>query len=52
MWTTFRRLIKRAFCSRHKGALVKYRVALDTPMGAWYDAERHTLNMMLIDQKM
>jgi hypothetical protein len=41
MWITFRRLIKRAFCLRHKGALIKYQVALEKHLGAWYDADRH-----------
>jgi hypothetical protein len=41
MWTVFRRLIKRAFCSRAKYFPVRLDVPLDSPLGAWLPSSRH-----------
>jgi fructose-specific phosphotransferase system component IIB len=41
MWTTFRQLMKRAFCTKSKHYSTKIAVPLDTPLGPWLKNERH-----------
>lgn len=41
MWDTFRRLFKRAFCTKNKTRRLDQRLPLDRPLGAWYNVERH-----------
>jgi hypothetical protein len=41
MWKIFRRLIKRAFCSRAKYYPAQLDVPLDTPLGPWLPSQRH-----------
>ncbi len=39
--SVFRRLVKRAFCFRHKQTLLRANVQLDSALGAWYQSPRH-----------
>jgi ribonuclease HI len=41
MWTTFRQLMKQAFCTKSKHYSTKIAVPLDTPLGPWLKNERH-----------
>ena len=41
IWDTFRKLIKRAFCTKNKNKPQKQRLPLDKPLGAWHNVERH-----------
>jgi ribonuclease HI len=41
MKDVFRRLVKRAFCEKDKRAQLNHSVKLDTPLGAWYQTDRH-----------
>ena len=41
MWDTFRRLVKRAFCSRNMNRPKTHNIPLDKPLGSWYNVDRH-----------
>jgi hypothetical protein len=41
MWTVFRRLMKRAFCSKNMQTLLRSDVPLDRTLGKWINATRH-----------
>eukprot|EP00956_Cyclotella_meneghiniana_P028246 scaffold65096_cov24-Cyclotella_meneghiniana.AAC.6 len=41
MWDTFQRLVKRAFCTKNMNRAKTLNIPLDTPLGSWYNIERH-----------
>ncbi|KAL3802447.1 hypothetical protein ACHAWO_004749 [Cyclotella atomus] len=41
MWTVFRRLMKRAFCTKNKQTPIRCDVQLDRKLGNWINATRH-----------
>jgi hypothetical protein len=44
MWTVFRQVIKRVFCSGNKYIPTRLDVPLDKPLGKWFKVERNTLS--------
>jgi hypothetical protein len=41
MWTVFRRLMKRAFCTKNRQTLIRCDVLLDRKLGKWINSTRH-----------